>query len=143
MGLAVEDWTGDARFYEYSVAVDPIGSGATPKVPVRQFPARCHDTATTRTVALDLSNVLGTHAPATGPSVLARFVCIAEGEAVDLSPNATSALFYCLEGRGPTELQGPGGRGDHPVAGGGRGHLAGSGTRPSLRPPGRGALPRG
>ncbi|MDQ6948778.1 MAG: hypothetical protein M3256_21600 [Actinomycetota bacterium] len=28
IGEAVEDWTGDARFFEYSQAADPIGAGA-------------------------------------------------------------------------------------------------------------------
>jgi gentisate 1,2-dioxygenase len=111
IGLAVEDWTGDARFYEYSAAVDPIGSGLTTRVPVRRFPAQWHEPGSTRVVALDLSDVLGTPYPATGPSLLARFLCIAEGEGVDLAANATSALFYCLRGRGRTEVEGPGGTG--------------------------------
>jgi gentisate 1,2-dioxygenase len=111
IGLAVEDWTGDARFYEYSAAVDPIGSGHTSTVPIRAFPARCHDPDTTRVVDLDLSDVLGTSYPATGPSLVARFVCIAEGETLALAPNATSALFYCLEGRGYSDVEGPGGAG--------------------------------
>src|SRR5271154_3080984 len=41
-GLAVEDWTGDARFHEYSAAVDPIGSGRTSRVPIRCFRAAQH-----------------------------------------------------------------------------------------------------
>ncbi len=109
--LAVEDWTGDARFHEYSAAADPIGSGSTSRVPVRRFPAQWHDPGTTRVVCLDLSDVLRTPYPATGPSLLARFLCIAAGEDVDLVAEATSALFYCLRGRGRTELEGPGGTG--------------------------------
>jgi gentisate 1,2-dioxygenase len=110
VGLAVEDWTGDARFYEYSAAVDPIGSGATSTIPVRQFPAQWHDPGTTRVVDLDLSDALHTPYPATGPSLLARFLCIAEGDEVDLAPNATSVLFYCLRGRGSSEIESAGGR---------------------------------
>ena len=109
VGLAVEDWTGDARFYEYSAAVDPIGSGATTTIPVRQFPARCHDPGTTRVVDLDLSDALVTPYPATGPSLLARFLCITAGDELDLAPNATSMLFYCLRGWGSTEIEAAGG----------------------------------
>lgn len=108
IGLAVEDWTGDARFYEYSAAVDPIGSGAISAVPVRQFPSQWHDPEETRVVDLDLSDALGTPYPATGPSLLARFVCIAPGHEVRLAPAATSVLVYCLRGRGHTEVEGPG-----------------------------------
>jgi gentisate 1,2-dioxygenase len=111
VGLVVEDWTRDARFFEYSAAVDPIGSGLTPAVPIRRFPARWHEPGPTRVVALDLSDVLGTPYPATGPGLLARFVCIAGGDVLDLAPNATSVLLYCLRGRGSTQVQGPGGAG--------------------------------
>jgi gentisate 1,2-dioxygenase len=109
VGLAVEDWTGDARFYEYSAAVDPIGSGATSRVPIRQFPTQWHDPDTTRVVDLDLSDELDTPYPATGPSLLARFLCIAAGDELSLAPNATSMLLYCLRGRGYSEIQSAGG----------------------------------
>jgi gentisate 1,2-dioxygenase len=111
IGLAVEDWTGDARFHEYSAAVDPIGSGLTSAVPIRRFPAQPRDPGSTQVVVLDLSDALGTPYPATGPSLLARFVCIAEGHSLDLAPKATSVLFYCLGGSGYSEVEGPGGTG--------------------------------
>ena len=111
VGLAVEDWTGDARFFEYSAAVDPIGSGLTTRIPVRQFPPEWHDPGPTRVVVLDLSDALATAYPATGPTLLARFLCIAPGDGVDLAPNATSALLYCLRGRGHTDVTGPAGAG--------------------------------
>lgn len=111
VGLAVEDWTGDARFHEYSAAVDPIASGHTSRVPIRPFPPSLHDRGPTRTVVLDLADVLGTPYPATGPSLLAQFVCIAADDDVDLAPNATSVLFYCLSGQGSTDVDGPGGAG--------------------------------
>ena len=109
VGLADEDWTGEARFHEYSAAVDPIGSGFTSRIPVHRFPAAWHDPSTTRIVTLDLKDELGTPYPATGPSLLARFLCMAAGDALDLAPNATSALFYCLSGAGSTEVWGRGG----------------------------------
>jgi len=111
IGPAVEDWTGDARFHEYSAAVDPVGSGRTGRVPVRRFPAAWHHGGPTRAVPLDLSDVLGTPYPATGPSLLATFLCIDAGEGIDMSPDATSSLAYCLSGRGRSELVGPGSEG--------------------------------
>jgi hypothetical protein len=42
VGEATEDWSGDARFHEYTTAADPIGSGAISQVPVEAFPATCH-----------------------------------------------------------------------------------------------------
>ncbi len=108
MGVATEDWTGEARFHEYSAAADPLRSGSITPVPLRRFPAALHGGTATRTVALDLSDVLGTTWPATGPSLLARFVCMAAGDDVDVLPDATSTLAYCLRGRGGTEVEGPG-----------------------------------
>ena len=32
-----EDWAEDARYFEYSKAANPIGSGHTPQVPIRSF----------------------------------------------------------------------------------------------------------
>ena len=43
VGLATEDWTGDARFHEYSAAVDPVGSGTTSRIPLRRFPSPWHE----------------------------------------------------------------------------------------------------
>ncbi|HUY23020.1 MAG TPA: hypothetical protein VMV22_11865 [Acidimicrobiales bacterium] len=111
VGPAIEDWTGDARFHEYSAAVDPIGSGLTSRVPLQRFPAHRHQGGHTRVVTLDLSDVLATPYPATGPSLLARFLCIDEGDHIDLSANATSNLAYCLSGRGHSEVEGPAGVG--------------------------------
>ena len=108
LGEAVEDWTGDAQFHEYSAAVDPVGTGIIGAVPIRRFGAE--DPADgTRVVELDLAGELGTPYPATGPSVLARFVCIEPGAQLELAPNATSTLLYCLRGRGTTMLEGAAG----------------------------------
>ena len=39
VGLAEEDWTGDARFFEYHQAVDPLRTGTITPVPVETFSA--------------------------------------------------------------------------------------------------------
>ena len=71
VGLAEEDWTGDARFFEYSRAANPIGSGFTSEVPIESFSPALHKGGPTRTVALDLSAELGIEMP---PSLFLRLV---------------------------------------------------------------------
>lgn len=100
VGEATEDWAGDARYHEYSAAADPIGSGAIPRVPVEQFPAGLHAGPGTRLVALDLSDTLATPYPATSPALLAAFVVLDPGDTLATYPDATSELYYCLEGTG-------------------------------------------
>ena len=103
VGVVTEDWTSDARFLEYGSAVDPLAAGAITAVPLRRFPAPSTP-GPTREVVLDLSDALGTPYAATGPALLARFVCLAPGASMAVSPAATSTLVYCLEGRGTTEV---------------------------------------
>ncbi len=100
IGEAIEDWTGDARFFEYSQAADPIGSGAITPVPAVTFSPDLHAGGPSRIVPLDLSAQLGTPYPATSPALLASFVRIVAGDEIRMRPNATSQLMYCLSGRG-------------------------------------------
>jgi gentisate 1,2-dioxygenase len=100
VGEATEDWTGDARFHEYSAAADPVGSGAIPPVPVERFPAALHHGPGTRLVPLDLSGALAADYPATSPALLATFMVIDPGDTLTTSPDSTSELYYCLEGSG-------------------------------------------
>lgn len=48
VGEVIEDWTGDARFFEYSEAADPIGSGAISPIPATTFSAELYATGPTR-----------------------------------------------------------------------------------------------
>ncbi|MCV7099419.1 cupin domain-containing protein [Mycobacterium palustre] len=101
------DWEGSARYFEYSKAANPIGSGHAPQVPVRRFGPELYLDAPTGAVALDLSDDLGlATGPATSPALLASFVRIRAGEHVDTNPNATSQLFYVLYGRGHADVDG-------------------------------------
>ncbi|HTC81521.1 MAG TPA: cupin domain-containing protein [Acidimicrobiia bacterium] len=104
VGLAEEDWTGDARFFEYHQAVDPLRSGTITPVPIRTF--RAAAAGVTGVVPLDLSGPLGTPYAATSPALLASFVGVAAGEALRLEPVATSELFYVLRGAGRTTVDG-------------------------------------
>ncbi len=103
------DWTADARFFEYSTAADPIGSGHTTKVPIVTFPSTLYRDGPSRVVPLDLSAELGiTTGPATSPGLLASFLRIEAGEELTLGPDATSQLLYVIGGRGHTTLAGTG-----------------------------------
>lgn len=103
VGAALEDWTGDARFHEYTRAANPVGR-STPLIPVARFPAALHRGAPTGVRALDLSAELGIdRGPATSPALLASFVSIRAGEEVATAPVATSELYVVVEGAGTTE----------------------------------------
>jgi len=100
VGEAIEDWTGDARFFEYSQAADPIGAGVIAPVPAVTFSPDLHAGGPSRVVPLDLSGQLGTPYAATSPALLASFVRIAAGDDICMRINATSQLLYCISGRG-------------------------------------------
>ncbi len=107
IGAALEDWTGDARFFEYTKAANPIGSGHTPRVPMEQFSPTLHKGGGTRVVALDLSAAMGIEGgPATSPALLASFVHIRPDEHVSTAPRATSELYYVLRGEGFSAVNG-------------------------------------
>jgi hypothetical protein len=65
-----EDWAGDARYFEYGKAADPIGSGHTSRVPVRTFSPELYADGPSRIVPLDLSSphlTISTNAPVAVP----------------------------------------------------------------------------
>ncbi|MGA8328076.1 MAG: cupin, partial [Mycobacterium sp.] len=94
------DWVDDARYFEYSQAANPIGSGHAPQVPIVQFGPDLYLDQPTGVVPLDLSTELGITGEATSPALLANFVRIRAGEQIDTNPNATSQLYYVMYGRG-------------------------------------------
>jgi gentisate 1,2-dioxygenase len=107
LGPAFEDWTGDARFFEYTRAANPIGSGHTPRIPMETFSATLHKGGGTRVVPLDLSAAMGIEGgPATSPALLASFVHIRAAEKVRTAPRATSELYYVLRGGGFSAVNG-------------------------------------
>jgi gentisate 1,2-dioxygenase len=104
VGEAVEDWTGDALFYEYTKAADPIGSGAITRVPIVRFSPGLHAGGPTRLVPLDNAAALGVDYPATSPGLLAAFVVIEPQDSLRTTPEATSELYYCLAGEGTSSF---------------------------------------
>jgi gentisate 1,2-dioxygenase len=105
VGEAVEDWTGDARFYEYSTAADPLASGSISPVPVHRFSPDLHAGGATRSVPLDLSGPLGVDGPATSPGLSAEFLVIAPGDLLVTRPGGTSELYFCLRGSGTSAFE--------------------------------------
>jgi gentisate 1,2-dioxygenase len=102
-----EDWADDARYFEYSKAANPIGSGYAPQVPITRFGPEMYMDQPTGVVPLDLSKELGIKTgEVTSPALLANFVRIRAGEQIDTSPNATSQLYYVLYGRGFVAVNG-------------------------------------
>ncbi|MDT5349796.1 MAG: hypothetical protein QOH91_3083, partial [Mycobacterium sp.] len=102
-----EDWADDARYFEYSKAANPIGSGHAPQVPIVQFSTEIYLDHPTGVVPLNLSRELGIKTgEATSPALLANFVRIRAGEQIDTCPNATSQLYYILYGRGFAAVNG-------------------------------------
>jgi gentisate 1,2-dioxygenase len=102
-----EEWADDARYFEYSKAANPIGSGHAPQVPIVRFGPEIYLDQPTGVVPLDLSKDLGVKTgEATSPALLANFVRIRAAEQIDTSPNATSQLYYVLYGRGFAAING-------------------------------------
>jgi gentisate 1,2-dioxygenase len=107
LGPALEDWTGDAVFFEYSRAANPIGSGHTPRIPMEQFSPTLHKGGASRIVALDLSAALGIEGgPATSPALAAHFLHIRPGDRISTAPRASSELYYVLRGSGFSAVDG-------------------------------------
>lgn len=111
--LPTDDLTTDARWFEYSRAANPIGSGRVSKVPLERLdPDRYLDVAT-GIVPFDLSDALAIdHGPATSPALLASFVRVAAGSSVATAPVATSELYYVLRGSGRSVVDPVGGHGE-------------------------------
>jgi gentisate 1,2-dioxygenase len=106
-GEAHEDWTGDARYFEYSLAANPVGSGHIPRLPMEMFPAQRHQEISTGIVPFDLSQGLAiTTGPATSPALLASFIRIAPGDELETAPVATSELYYVISGTGVSIING-------------------------------------
>jgi gentisate 1,2-dioxygenase len=102
-----ESWADDARYFEYSRAANPIGSGHTPRVPIARFSPDLYLDEATGVVPLDLSSELGiTTGEATSPALLANFVRIRANEQIDTNPNATSQLYYVIYGSGIAAVNG-------------------------------------
>jgi len=100
-----DTWTTDARYFEYSKVVNPVGH-QTPKCPLGDFEHCLHEEGESRIIPLDLSAQLKCPAPATSPNLCANFIRITPGQQVATTVNATSQLFFVIRGKGRTETNG-------------------------------------
>lgn len=98
--------TTDALLFEYSTAADPISSGATPGVPLTEFSSDLYAQGPSRIIPLDLSQALRCASPASGPSLAANFVRLEVDTPLETRVNATSELFYVIQGSGVTTVDG-------------------------------------
>ena len=98
--LAAPVTTEDAQYFEYTSSANPIGAKLISRVPYHAFLASLYDSGPTRVIPLDLSAELGCPGPATGPGLSANFLRVLAGEKITLTPNATSLVFYAVDGSG-------------------------------------------
>lgn len=98
---ANQDWTTDARFYEYTAAADP----KVPGIPYAAYPSSLHAQGPTREIPFDLSETLQCSGPATTPNLLASFIKIMPGDKITTEVLATSELFYVIKGRGRSSCE--------------------------------------
>lgn len=101
-----EPLTEDAVYFEYTKAANPVGDGAVAAVPPRKFGSELYEDGPTRIVTLDQSAELRCVGPATGPSLCSNFVRIQKGEGIVTAVNATSQLFFVIQGRGMSVVDG-------------------------------------
>lgn len=106
MATAVQDLNVDSTPASRARYHDPENFFAFqwPPVPRRQFLAE-RDAAFDADVAtceieLDSSDVLETPFPATTPLLLARYLCVREGEQLNITRRASAEIFYVLRGQG-------------------------------------------
>lgn len=103
----LDDWAEDARYFEYSKAANPIGSGHTSRIPIKSFSRDLYADGGTQIIPLDLSDELGiTRGPATSPALIANFIRVRAGEQITTNPNATSQLYYVIGGLGFSTVNG-------------------------------------
>lgn len=88
------------RLYEYSIACNPTMT----HIPVKTFSSQMYNKDATHIYALDLSHELGLKYKATSPNLLASFVKIRSNDSVDCSANASSQMFYVIQGCGQCRI---------------------------------------
>lgn len=115
-GTSAPSWQAKAQLFDYRQAANPVRPGLTEPIRYHQWPAELHQAGPTAVIPLDLSAELGCSGPATSPALAAHFLRIQAGEGLKAAANATSSLFYVLQGAGQLQWGGrpplPWGAGD-------------------------------
>ena len=94
------DWQAKALLFDYRLAANPVRRGLTEPIGYHQWGAALHQSGGTAVLPLDLSGELGCNGPATSPALAAHFLRILPGEGLKAAANATSSLFFVLQGKG-------------------------------------------
>lgn len=94
----------NAEFYDYKTTANPLAAGLLPEVPFVFFSNKLYQGGQTRVISLDVSDKLKLSYPATSPGLLANFVKINSGEKITTEVNATSEIFFVIQGNGHTEV---------------------------------------
>ncbi|MEX1317369.1 MAG: cupin [Synechococcaceae cyanobacterium] len=100
------DWQSKARLYDYRQAANPVRAGLTEPIGYRSWDPQLHATGPSAVIPLDLSAELGCPGPATSPGLAAHFLRLVAGEGLKAACQATSSLFYVLEGSGSLRWSG-------------------------------------
>lgn len=88
----------DARIYEYTSAANPLMKD----IPIMYHESILHENGETRIIHFDLSSYIETSYAATSPNLLAAFIRICKDENIKTFANATSQIFYIINGNGNT-----------------------------------------
>jgi len=98
--------TENALYAEYTKAVDPQRSGIINKVPFYNFSSSLHETGESAIHPLDISSSLGIPGPATSPCLCANFIRLLKNTSLKTTHNASSELFYVINGAGYSLFEG-------------------------------------
>lgn len=93
-------WQAKSQVFDYRQAANPVRAGLTEPIPYREWLPELHRSGPSRVIPLDLSEELGCPGPATSPALSANFLRVLSGEGLKADAQATSSLFYVLEGCG-------------------------------------------
>ena len=90
----------DSRIYEYTSAANP----SMKDIPILYHNSKLHENGETRIIHFDLSSYIETPYTATSPNLLASFIKICKNENIKTFANATSQIFYIINGNGTTTI---------------------------------------
>ena len=101
MEACEKKWGETASIFEYGSAANPDMR----PIPVLVHPPDLHERGETRVIPFDINDFLEIEESCTSPNLMASFVRIVKGEAMETSANATSQAFYVIRGSGTSESE--------------------------------------
>lgn len=95
-----KDFSKDSRIYEYTSAANPLMKN----IPILYHESKLHENGITRIIHFDLSSYIETEYVATSPNLLASFIRICTNDNIKTFANATSQIFYIINGNGTSTI---------------------------------------